>query len=114
LETPTTEPAPPGGYDFLGEGIDTSGEIPSNEKDIDAYVENIKQQKIDDIQSLDVDKLIDDGKDKMIDYIMAAPGTLRPYAEKENDSYAFMRAQDTLETSLAKAQVTKTITDNNG
>ncbi len=113
LETPSEEPAPPEWYDQAWESLSSDLPDATTEDEFNQIIEDIKQEKIDQVQSIDIDWLIDDGKDKMIDYIMAAPVSLRPHAEKDNEEYAFMRAQDTLETSLAKAKVTKSLSDNN-
>gem|GEM_PF-3373933 len=66
------------------------------------------------MQDLDKDGLIEDGKKKILDYISPAPVLLRPHNEKGNEKYAYMRAQDTLESDLAESKVTKSLTDKNG
>ena len=77
-------------------------------------IKSKKEEAIAGVEQLDLDQLIQDGLEKAISYMIQSPETLRPDDEKDNELYAFMRAQDTLESADAKVKVNKTLSDDNG
>jgi len=98
---------------WFGWGDMPAFELPNKKTEIDALVTAKKADAIAQTESLDIDGLIQDGVESALDYLIAAPETLRSTREKDNENYAFMRGQDSLESKKALVKVSKTLTDNN-
>jgi len=100
-------------YEYLSQEKEVSDPGKLTRQQAKQFTKALRSEVIEETK-LNMDQLIDQWKQKAIDYLLASPEYLRPFANKSNQNYAWMRAQDTHKSANAQAKVTKSLTDQNG